>query len=281
MLPENKKWVINEYNKKATGKDFRNRLLGQDLTKYSAYHHFGIGKINSLNKILARNDNKELKELIYSLEKAESNHLVNLFEGRLTENSKVLDCGSGSGGTAFDLNKKYNCVVTGINFANKQTKFTNKIAKLKNVDNKIKFQYMDMENIEFSSNSFDAAYTNETAEYVNLDSFFSGISRILKNKGVYASIDWCRSDEHPSNNKYADSADSYYRTQMHPVNEFKKELKNNGFKILKFNNLTEQAVDYWKIRKHSSISSKVDTAFLEGYEKGYLSYISFLAEVQK
>ncbi|HIH21853.1 MAG: class I SAM-dependent methyltransferase [Candidatus Diapherotrites archaeon] len=275
------KHAILEHNEKAGKKDFRNRLLGKDLSAYSIYHHYGLGKVNGLKKVLERKNSQKLKELIYGLERAQSHYLVGLLEKFVKKNFKVLDCGSGSGGTAFDLNEKYGCFVEGLSIASEQVKFTNRIARLRKVNGKVKFHCMNMKDLKFEENSFDCTITNETTMYVSLDNFYKGLTRVLKKNGKYALASWCRANNHLKNNKFADKIDMHYTVRMHSIKEYKKALKNNGFKILKFKDLTNNAIDYWKLRINSPISSKVDKPFLEGLENGYLKYFMILAELER
>ena len=58
------------------------------------------------------------------------------------------------------------------------------------------------------------------------------------------------------------------------------KAKNVTFKIIKINDLTEKALDYWILRKHLSIATGVEQFFIDGYKKRKLKYISILAMKQ-
>ncbi|MBT4596448.1 MAG: methyltransferase domain-containing protein [Candidatus Diapherotrites archaeon] len=268
-----------EHNDKAEGDDFRNRLLDKDPAEYSIYHHYGIGYIQNLDDILSRKDESEIKKTIYQLEAAESTYLVDLMKNGIDSTKKVLDCGSGSGGVAFDLYKSTQCNIDGVTLAEKQVNFTNALTAKNGVSDKIKFHLMNMLELDFPDNTFDLAFSCETDMYIDLDKFYTSIARVLKKDGKYAMITWCRSDEHITNNDYADKVDAYYEVKMQHLSAYKTALNTAGFKILEFNDLTTESVDYWKIRKESSISSDVDTPFLEGLTNGYIKAISILAEL--
>ena len=278
---EIEKQAVKEHTQKAGRSDFRNRLLGCNISTYSIYHHYGLGKVKNLSTVLKRKYSKEMKKLIYKLEKAEADYLIGLLKGCVNETSEILDCGSGSGGTAFDLFNQYGCNVTGISIAAKQVKFTNKLAAMRKITRKVKFLKMNMRDLKFATNHFDAAITNETTMYVDLNNFYQGLSRVIKKSGKYAMISWCRADNHVRNNKYADQIDTHYIVKMHSLKVYKKALARNNFKILQFKDLTREGIDYWKLRKASPISSDVDAPFLEGLKKGYIKYFSILAEVKK
>ena len=211
-LKSKEKWVAEYYNKKALAKnngDEVNRLLGQNLN-YSVYHHFGIGKVENINKILKRSNLEEIKKKLYDLERAESQHLVKLLSGYLDKNSLVFDAGSGSGGTSFDLNKKYGCSIYGVNLAEKQLELTNNLAIKRGVGDKVKFFLMNMKKTNFEDGKFDVAINNETTMYVDLNELYSELSRILKVGGVYAVVSWCKADEHLTDNDYANKIDKHF-----------------------------------------------------------------------
>ncbi len=270
------------YNKKALGEnngDEINRLLGQKLD-YPVYHHFGMGRVRNIDYILKRSNPEEMKRKLYNLEKTESQHLVRLLSGYIKQNSLIFDAGSGLGGTAFDLNEKYGCSVYGANTAEEQVKLANNLAAQRGIKDKVKFFLMNMARTNFGEEKFDAAINNETTMYVGLDELYSELSRILKNRGVYGAVTWCRTDRCLTNNHCADKIDNHYHTKMHSLKAYKKSLSAHNFKIIKINDLTEKALDYWILRKHLSIATGVEQFFIDGYKKRKLKYISILAMKQ-
>ncbi len=64
---------------------------------------------------------------------------------------------------------------------------------------------------------------------------------------------------------------------MHSLQAYKKSLLAHNFKILKINDLTSKALDYWILRKSLSIATGVEQFFIDGYKTRKLKYISILA----
>jgi len=71
---------------------------------------------------------------------------------------------------------------------------------------------------------------------------------------MYAMVSWSRADEHIVDNPYAD------------------QLAAHGFVVLQFGDLTEQALDYWRLRLRHPLATGVEKPFLDGYQNGYLKY---------
>jgi len=268
--------AVEYFNAKASGPDEINRLLGPDIS-YSVYHHFGLGGVPDLDGVLQRGDRGEMNRILYGLERADSNYLIGLLHGRINSTHRVLDAGSGSGGTAFDLYEAYGCSVDGVNIAHEQVEFTNRLAKQRGVDDKVRFHVMNMRGMSFDDDTFDAAVSSETTMYVDINEFYLELARVLKRDGMYAMVSWSRADEHIVDNPYADQIDGHYNTRMHSPQAYQNTLAAHGFVVLHFGDLTEQALDYWRLRLRHPLATGVEKPFLDGYQNGYLKYISISA----
>jgi geranyl diphosphate 2-C-methyltransferase len=268
------------FDRKVSGPDAMNRLLGPDLS-YSVYHHFGLGKISDLDDLVRRNDEQEMKGVLHRLESLESAYLIGLLQKRINKYGRVLDAGSGSGGTTFDVNSRYRCGVDGVNISERQVKLTNALAEQRGVADRVRFHLQNMRRTEFDNNTFDAAITNETTLYVDLNDLYGEMARVLKPGGVYAAVSWCKSNTHTQNNQFAEDIDAHYGTSMHYPRAYLESLRSHGFWILEFKDLTVEAIDYWKLRIKLPGATGVEQPFLDGFEQGFLKYISILAELRE
>ncbi|MEK8144741.1 class I SAM-dependent methyltransferase [Streptomyces sp. M10(2022)] len=99
----------------------------------------------------------------------------------LTPGSRVMDGGSGRGGTAFLVNRRFDCEVVGANFCQHHIEFSERLAKeVHGCDDKVSFRYANMCDTGLPADSFDAVYTNETTMYVKPAEAFAEFARVLR-----------------------------------------------------------------------------------------------------
>lgn len=157
---------------------------------------------------------------------------------KLNENSKVLDIGSGLGGSSLYINEKYGCSVHGVDISENMIR----IAKSRNIENeKIQFEMCDILEKDFPENSFDLIYSRDTILHLQLEDkqiLFDKCRRWLKPQGVLVITDYCANKPEFWDDAFkAYVADRKYT--LITIEQYKNLLTQSQLKEVKTENITE------------------------------------------
>lgn len=116
---------------------------------------------------------------------------LELAEGmNLTQDSRVLDIGSGLGGPARTLAQTYGCHVTGIDLKENFCQAATVLSQWVGLADKVTFKQGDATDLKFGDNSFDAAMTiHVTMNIPAKDAVYAHAKRVLRPGGVFAVYD--------------------------------------------------------------------------------------------
>jgi cyclopropane fatty-acyl-phospholipid synthase-like methyltransferase len=107
--------------------------------------------------------------------------------------ARVLDAGSGVGGTAFWLAENYPVQVMGVSIVDKQIDIARHYAKLRGLETKVKFEKQDYHETSFENESFDVIIAIESFCYCyDREKFFAECFRLLKPGGRFVICDGFR-----------------------------------------------------------------------------------------
>ncbi|MBF2019261.1 MAG: methyltransferase domain-containing protein [Hydrococcus sp. C42_A2020_068] len=109
---------------------------------------------------------------------------------RTAEN--ILDVGCGIGGSTLYLAKKFNAQATGITLSPAQAARATKRAQEFNLEEKVRFQVADAQNMPFEDNNFDLVWSLESGEHMpDKTKFLQECYRVLKPGGTLILVTWC------------------------------------------------------------------------------------------
>ena len=121
-----------------------------------------------------------------------SPRIVHLMASKLKLNSdtKLLDLGSGYGGAARYLTKKYGCQVTCLNLSETQNERNESLNKKNRLDHLITVMEGNFEDIPFSDNSFDVVWSQDAIVHSgNREQVLSEVDRVLMETGDFIFTD--------------------------------------------------------------------------------------------
>ncbi len=115
----------------------------------------------------------------------------------------VLDVATGTADLAIEVSRQSKAAITGIDIAEEMINIgIKKIGSLK-LENQIKLQVADSENIPFSDKSFDAAIVAfGVRNFETLDKGLAEMNRVLKSNGMIAVLEFSRPKHFPVRNLY-------------------------------------------------------------------------------
>lgn len=242
------------------------------------HHHYGIGDYDPtvLDAPADIRDQAIINEL-HRLEHAQADLLLDQF-GAIKPEDRLLDGGSGRGGTSFMANLRYNCHVDGVSISEAQVDFANKQAAERGVANRVQFHFRNMLDTGFETGSRQVIWTNETTMYVDLHDLYREFARLMRNGGRYVCITGCYNDLTGGRSKAVCQIDEQYTCSVHPRSEYFRALAANDFVPISVVDLTPDTIPYWELRARSSVATGVEDPFLTAYREGSFHYLMIVAD---
>ncbi|HEX4790624.1 MAG TPA: geranyl diphosphate 2-C-methyltransferase, partial [Actinospica sp.] len=193
------------------------------------HHHYGIGAVDwsVLDTPQDRRDERIIAEL-HRLESAQANFLLDHL-GPIQQQDRLLDSGCGRGGSSIMANERFGCYQDGISISQQQVEFANNQARLREVQDKVRFHFRNMLDTGFDAASFQAIWNNESTMYVDLNALFSEYARIIKPGGRYVTITGASNDTFGLPSKSVCDINARYICDIHPRSEYFRAMAANGF----------------------------------------------------
>lgn len=268
------KSVANYWNTNRS--DPVNLLLGQVDGYY--HHHYGIGDVDwSVMDAPedVRND-RVIREL-HRLEHAQAALLLRHL-GDVRPEDRLLDAGSGRGGTSFMAHERYGCRVDGVTISEYQVEFANGEAAKRGVRDAVKFHFRNMLDTGFTTDSLRGVWTNETTMYVDLFQLFAEFARLLQSGGRYVCITGCYNDVTGGRSRAVSEIDARYICNIHPRSQYFQALAANHLVPIDVVDLSAQTIPYWELRAKSEVATGIENSFLTAYREGSFHYLLIAAD---
>jgi geranyl diphosphate 2-C-methyltransferase len=242
------------------------------------HHHYGIGEYDPsvLEGPTATRDERIIAEL-HRLETAQADVLLD-YLGNISPNDRLMDAGSGRGGTSFMAHQRFGCEVDGVSISQYQVGFANDQAAERGVADQVRFHFRNMLGTGFETGSRRGIWTNETTMYVDLFELYGEFSRLLEYGGRYVCITGCYNDVTGGRSKAVSRIDEHYTCNIHPRGEYFKALTANNLVPISVIDLTAQTIPYWELRAKSSVATGIEDPFLTAYREGSFHYLLIAAD---
>jgi geranyl diphosphate 2-C-methyltransferase len=242
------------------------------------HHHYGLGEYDPsvLEGPQETRDERIIREM-HRLESAQSDVLLDQL-GDIAPTDRLLDAGSGRGGTSFMANLRFGCEVDGVSISEYQVDFANQQAAGRGVADRVRFHFRNMLDTGLPTGSRKAIWTNETTMYVDLDELYAELTRLLEHGGRYVCITGCYNDVTGGRSTSVSRIDEHYTCNIHPRSGYFKALAGNGLVPISVVDLTAQAIPYWQLRSRSPVATGIEEAFLTAYLEGSLHYLLIVAD---
>jgi len=257
-------------------KDPVNIRLGEVDGLY--HHHYGIGDYDPA--VLAEPADRREEAIIaemHRLETAQADLLLDHL-GDIEPHHRLMDGGSGRGGTSFMANQRFGCQVDGVTISEAQVKFANAQARERGVADQVRFHFRNMLDTGFGAGAMRGIWTNETTMYVGLHELFGEFARLLPYGGRYVCITGCYNDVTGGRSKAVSQIDQHYTCDIHPRSEYFKALVANDFVPINVVDLTAHTIPYWELRAKSPVATGIEGPFLTAYREGSFHYLLIAAD---
>lgn len=242
------------------------------------HHHYGLGDYDP--SVLAgpeqTRDERVIAEL-HRLETAQADVLLDHL-GPRTPKDRLLDGGSGRGGTSIMANRRFGSTVDGVSISQAQVDFANDQAARWDVADRVRFHFRNMLDTGFETGSVAGIWTNETTMYVDLFELFGEFSRLLEYGGRYVCITGCYNDVTGGRSKAVSQIDERYTCSVHARSQYFKALTANNLVPIDVVDLTPLTIPYWELREKSSVATGVEKSFLAAYREQSFHYLLIAAD---
>ncbi|MFI5778026.1 geranyl diphosphate 2-C-methyltransferase [Nocardia sp. NPDC051570] len=242
------------------------------------HHHYGIGDYSPavLEVPESERDSAVIAEM-HRLETAQAELLLDHL-GPLTAADRVMDAGSGRGGTSFMTNARFGCQVDGVTISESQVEFANGQAAQRKVDDRVRFHFRNMLDTGFPSGSMRAIWSNETTMYVDLAPLFAEFARLLAPGARYVCITGCYNDLTGGRSRAVSQIDQHYICNIHSRSDYFRAMADHGLVPIAVTDLTAATIPYWELREKSSVATGIEQAFLTSYREGSFQYLLIVAD---
>lgn len=242
------------------------------------HHHYGIGDYDPavLEGPPDTRDERIIAEL-HRLETVQADLLLDHLGG-ISPGDRLLDAGSGRGGTSFMAHQRFGCRVDGVSISEYQVGFANDRARERGIGERVRFHLRNMLDTGFESGSCRGAWTNETTMYVDLMQLFGEFSRLLTNGGRYVCITGCYNDVTGGRAQAVSRIDAHYICNIHPRSAYFNALAASNLVPINVIDLTAMTIPYWELRAKSPVATGIEDTFLTAYREGSFHYLLIAAD---
>jgi sarcosine/dimethylglycine N-methyltransferase len=169
---------------------------------------------------------------------------------------RVLDAGSGLGGPARYLAETFHCEVVGIDLAPHYVAIANALAHRAGLAGKVSFQVGNLATLPFAHGTFDLVWTQHVAMNISDRSgLYRELRRVLKPRGKLALYDVLAADEKLPPHYPLPWAQTPETSFLLTEDETIASIESAGFELLRWNNVTEQAMAWMANQQPSAASA--------------------------
>lgn len=242
------------------------------------HHHYGIGDVDPsvLDGPEDTRDDRVIAEL-HRLETAQANLLLDHL-GVITPGNRLLDAGSGRGGTSFMAHQRFGCPVDGVTISTYQVEFARQQARERGCEDAVRFHFRNMLDTGFAAGSYRGLWTNETTMYVDLFELFAEFARLLEGGGRYVCVTGCYNDVLGAPSPSVRRINEHYVCAIHPRSRYFAALAANALVPINVVDLTAATIPYWELRARSSVRTGIEEAFLTAYRERSFHYLLIAAD---
>lgn len=242
------------------------------------HHHYGLGDPDPavLHSPADLREEAIIKDL-HRLETAQANTLLDCL-GDINPEDRLIDAGSGRGGTSIMANARFGCQVDGVSISEYQVNFANDQSAKRGCGDRVRFHLCNMLNTGFPAGEFRGIWTNETTMYVDLFDLYREFARLLEKGGRYVCITGCYNDVLGDKSASVNRIDEHYICNVHARSTYFKALAANDLVPISVVDLTPLTIPYWELREQSSVRTGIEKAFLTSYREHSFQYLLIVAD---
>ena len=118
--------------------------------------------------------------------------IINLISENASQDSRVLDIGSGGGQIAIEVALRVGCTVYGVDSSRFAVRRAKNAARAKGISRKVVFKNQQAEDLDLPSCYFDLVYSVKTLHETRADKAMREIHRVLREGGKLIIVEWVK-----------------------------------------------------------------------------------------
>lgn len=207
----------------------------------------------------------------------------------INSNTKVLDIGSGYGGSARFLAKQFGCTVTCLNLSEAENERNKQKTKEQCLENLIKVVEGNFEELPFEANQFDLIWSQDAILHSGKkERVFQEVNRVLKTGGKFIFTDPMQADDCPEG-VLQPILDRIHLESLGFVKFYKELADQMNWQVFKIVEMPEQLTQHYArvlvqlVEKENELQEKVSPEYItrmkaglnhwvEGGKKDYLNW---------
>lgn len=119
-------------------------------------------------------------------------YIINLISENTSQDSRVLDIGSGRGQIAIEIALRTGCTVYGVDSSRFAVRRAENASKAKGIQRRVIFKKQRAENLDFPSDHFDIVYSVKTLHETSAAKALREMHRVLRKGGKLIIVDWLK-----------------------------------------------------------------------------------------
>ena len=242
------------------------------------HHHYGIGEVDWTRAGRPRGDPGRTRDQGAPPARIGAVRLPHEPARPARPHHRVMDAGSGRGGSSIVANLRFGCQVDGVSISESQVAFANEQARKRGVADKVRFHFRNMLDTGFESGTFQAIWNNESTMYVELSLLFAEHARLLSRGGRYVCITGCYNDAYGLPSRAISQINAHYICDIHPRSTYFKEMAANRLVPISVVDLTPATIPYWELRAKTALATGIEQPFLDAYKNGSFQYLLIAAD---
>ncbi len=204
--------------------------------------------------------------------------MANMLPG-LGSSSRILDIGSGYGGSARYLAKNFGCHVTALNLSEVENNRNRSMNREKGLDHLIEVVDGNFEDIPLPENSFDAVWSQDAILHSgNRGKVMEEVYRLLKKGGVFVFTDIMQADDCPEG-VLQPILDRIHLSNLGSFEFYRNKAGELGMEFLGFGSWTPMLITHYKRvleeteEKEPELEGIISDEYIERMKKGLQHWI--------
>jgi sarcosine/dimethylglycine N-methyltransferase len=199
--------------------------------------------------------------------------------GALTPEHRVLDIGSGYGGAARHLARRYGCRVTGLNLSKVENQRARELNEAQGLAQLIDIVDGNFEALPFDAASFDVIWSQDAILHSgNRSKVFAEVARVAKPRARFVFTDPMKSDSCPDG-VLAPILERIHLETLGSPEFYRRVGEQVGFALVRFEDLTEQLTTHYRrvleetIHRRAELAPKISKDYIERMQHGLQHWI--------
>lgn len=200
--------------------------------------------------------------------------------GQLDQSTKVLDVGSGYGGTARYLARTFGCHVTALNLSEVENERNRALNQAAGLSAKIDVVDGNFEAIPYEEDHFDAVVSQDAILHSgDRSKVIAEVARVLKPGGTFVFTDPMQADDCPPDVLEPILARIHLDTLGSPA-FYRQEARKHGMEEIGFERLTHQLANHYRrvleeTEAHAAeLEQKISPQYLANMKKGLRHWVN-------